>query len=419
MQRDYTIDGNALIGQSGGPTAVINQSVAGVIIEAMMQKPVINIYGSLYGIRGVIDQDLIDLGAQSADTIDMVAKTTGAGLGSIRKSLWDKTTGDVKAEDVAGVFDCFKRYNIRYFFYIGGNDSAETNLIISRNAKKYGWDVRCFHVPKTVDNDLLVTDHCPGFGSAARFVATAVQGIDNDNKSMPGVQIEITMGRNAGWIAAASVLGRKKDSDGPHLIYVPEVEFNVDTFLGDVDAAMRKYGRCLVVASEGIADHIPSLNLDEGDKQFGHKQLSGTNEIGEYLARLVKDELKLKRVRQDTLGYLQRSFPLAISKTDADEAFRAGMSAVNCAMNRMDAIMITLDRRGRGREYHCEMGFTDLENVAEPGKSKEMIKPLPEKYIAGSNNIHRDAFAEYAEPLVGGLPERCEWERIRPRPEYD
>ena len=279
--------GNALVGQSGGPTCVINQSLVGIVEACSQSAAVRSVYGALHGIQGILDEDLIDLGAESRDNLEKVARTPCAALRSVRK----KPT----REECEQVLKVLQAHDVRFFFYIGGNDSAETAHILNEIAVAEGYEVRLFHVPKTIDNDLRVTDHCPGYGSAARFVAQALMGDNQDNRSLPGIKIDVVMGRHAGWLTAASVLARRFDDDGPHLVYVPERVFNVDAFIGDVERIYGRHGRCLVAVSEGIHDAggQPILQSQEVDSH-GNVQLSGSGALGDLLANTVKARLGSK-----------------------------------------------------------------------------------------------------------------------------
>src|SRR5262245_30249619 len=289
--------GNALIGQSGGPTAVINQSLVGIVEAARASKSIVNVYGALHGIKGVLEGKLIDLGKESKATLEAVAATPCAALRSVRK----KPT----REECQQALAVFKKHDVRYFFYIGGNDSAETTHIFNELAVAESYDVHVFHVPKTIDNDLRVNDHCPGYGSAARFVAQAVMGDNLDNRSLPGIKIDIVMGRNAGWLTAASALARVHPDDGPHLVYVPEKVFSLERFAADVERVYKKLGRCLVAASEGIHGPDGKTLVDSKEKDsHGNVQLSGSGALGDFLAEHLKKKLGEKlRVRADTFGY--------------------------------------------------------------------------------------------------------------------
>ena len=289
---------------------------------------------------------------------------------------------------------------MRYFFYIGGNDSAETAHILNEIAVEENYEVRLFHVPKTIDNDLRVTDHCPGYGSAAKFVAQAFMGDNQDNRSLPGIKIDIVMGRHAGWLTAASRLARVHEDDGPHLIYVPERTFSMETFIGDVDAMYTKHGRCLVAASEGIhtADGSPLTTSKEVDSH-GNVQLSGSGALGDFLAGEVKARLGSKlRVRADTFGYLQRSFAGVVSEVDAAEAREVGRTAVEVATRgEVPHGSIVIKRHGDGAEYSASFEATALSNVAK------VTRELDPGYIRGDNDID-ESFLTYAVPLAGELP---------------
>jgi 6-phosphofructokinase 1 len=385
--------GNALIGQSGGPTCVINQSLVGLVEAAAGSARVKHVLGALHGIAGVLEEDLIDLGRESKATLEAVARTPCAALRSVRK----KPT----REECERALAVFKAHDVRYFFYIGGNDSAETAHILNEIAVAQGYELRLFHVPKTIDNDLRVTDHCPGYGSAARFVACAMIGDDQDNKSLPGIKIDVVMGRHAGWLTAASALARRFEDDGPHLIYLPEEVFDVDRFLADVDRVHGRLGRCLVAVSEGIhdAEGRPIGATDEVDSH-GNVQLSGSGALGDRLAALIKRKLGEKlRVRADTFGYLQRSFADCVSEVDAAEAREVGRTAMRVALEG-DAPhgSIAITREGDGASYRAGFVRTELANVAK------QTRELDARFRKGGNDVDA-AFHDYARPLVGPLPE--------------
>lgn len=383
--------GNVLIGQSGGPTAVINQSLVG-LVETLVDDPKIGeIYGAVHGIQGILKDKLIDLRREKRSTLEAVARTPCAALRSVRK----KPTREECVEILAGL----RKHHVRYFFYIGGNDSAETAHILDEIASAEAYDVHLFHVPKTIDNDLRETDHCPGYGSAARFVAQAVMGDNQDNRSLPGVKIDVIMGRNAGWLTAASVLARQHDDDGPHLVYVPERVFDLDRFAADVDRVHKARGRCLVALSEGV--HGPdgrSLVDSKETDSHGNVQLSGSGALGDLLAHEVKKRLGEKlRVRADTFGYLQRSFAGLASEVDAKEARAVGKFAAAEALKgkaRHGSISIVRKKKG---EYSVTYAVTDLAKVAK------LTRPLEDRFIRGDNDIAPE-FLDYATPLVGKLP---------------
>ncbi|MBQ9693138.1 MAG: diphosphate--fructose-6-phosphate 1-phosphotransferase, partial [Kiritimatiellae bacterium] len=294
--------GNMLIAQSGGPSMVINQSLVGAILAAKTSDKIVEIYGALHGIQGIFDEAFINLRAEPDDVLLRVAQTPSSALGSVRR----KPT----PEDCRAIFEILARRNIRYFFYIGGNDSAETANIIAEEAERQGYEMCCFHIPKTIDNDLLGNDHTPGYGSAGRFVACAVRGDDLDNRALGGVKIDVIMGRNAGFLTAAAALARQDPDDGPHLVYVPERPFTVDGFVNDVAACMQRYGRCVVAVSEGIrgADgRAIAESFSTETDAHGNVQLT-SGALGENLAAVIRECLKIKRVRADTFGFIQRCF---------------------------------------------------------------------------------------------------------------
>src|SRR5215212_2296085 len=322
--------GNAVVGQSGGPTSVINQSLVGVVREARKHGHIDKLLGARHGVRGIVNDQFVELNNVPEELLGRIAQTPASALGSTR----DKPD----EEYCRNIFKGFERHNVRYFFYIGGNDSADTARIVGEMAKGAGYDLTVYHVPKTIDNDLRVHDHTPAYGSAAKFVAAAIMGDDYDNRSLPGIKVDVIMGRNAGFLTAASVLARRRDGDGPHLIYVPEAPLTEEKFLADVDRVFTKRGRCLIAVSEGVSQpggktwaEAMQGNLDKD--AHGNVQLSGTGALGDFLAGLITRKLqkpggKKLRVRADTFGYLQRSFPGFVSDVDAREAHLVGQTAV-------------------------------------------------------------------------------------------
>jgi len=386
---------NAVVGQSGGPTGVINASLVGVIEEAHKHPEIENLYGAIHAVAGMVKNHFIDLKKLSAETLEVVAASPSSAIGTSR----DKPD----EEYCAKILQVFKDRNIRYFFYIGGNDSANTAYILNTMADEAGYDIRAFHIPKTVDNDLLVTDHCPGFGTAAKFEACALMGDDLDNRALPGVKIDVIMGRHAGFLTAASVLGRKRDDDGPHLVYVPERPVTMEKFVSDVVEVFKDLKRCVVAVSEGVCDvdgvtWAKKLAKQAETDAHGNVQLSGTGALADYLAGRVKAALgPKKRVRADTFGYLQRSYPGIQSPVDVDEARRCGREAVKLAMEQ-DNGSVAIRRTGNGKDYAVELFRTELSNVAEKTKS------MPDEFINAEGNGITDAFIEYAMPLVGELP---------------
>jgi 6-phosphofructokinase len=385
--------GNMLIGQSGGPTVVINQSLVGAILQAKQMKEIGAIYGTLHGMKGILEENFIDLRKETDAELERVANTPASALGSARKKPTDEECGKV--------FEILKKYNIRYYFYIGGNDSAESTHIINEKAKSVGYDLRCYHIPKTIDNDLRENDHTPGFGSAARFVACASMGDNLDSRALPGVKINVIMGRHAGFLTAAAALARVYPDDGPHLVYLPERPFSMAKFAADVEKVYKKLGRCVAAVSEGISDAkgvaIASMFSKEVDSH-GNVQLSGTGALGDLLATEIKKRTGITRVRADTFGYLQRSFAGIVSEVDAREARTVGMLAVKEALNGREPSGSIAIRRKPGKKYAVYFERVPLAKV-----SKE-TRHVPDHFIAKSGNDVTKAFLNYAIPIVGKLP---------------
>jgi len=385
------LKGKMVIGQSGGPTAVINQSLVGAILAAREQAAITGILGAKHGLKGIMEEDFIDLTTQSVAQLEEVATTPAAALGSVRLK-----PGKAECEKV---FEVFKKNDVRFFFYIGGNDSAETAYIISEMAKEANYDFCTIHIPKTIDNDLRVTDHCPGFASAAKFVALAFMGDDRDNKALSGVKINVVMGRDAGFLTAASALARQGEGDGPHLIYLPETTFNVAQFQADVVEQVEKHGRCVIAVSEGIVDADGHPIATSGEKDsHGNLQLSGTGALGDALSAMVKEVLPAgARVRADTFGYLQRSFPTIVSDVDAKEARDVGEFAVSHATSAAENGSIAIKRESSD-PYTSSYFVTPLSTVAREATS---MKP---EYINEAGNNVTQAWLDYVAPLVGKLP---------------
>lgn len=392
------IDGAAIIGQSGGPTAVINQSLVGVIEGLRGYKAVKKIYGMRHGVDGLIKNlPLVDLSAVDSGTLEKIAKTPSAALGSSRAKPTEA--------DGPKIFEACQKNDIRYFFYIGGNDSSDTCRIVHELSIKTGYEMRCFHVPKTVDNDLMMNDHTPGYGSAARYVAMAFMADDRDNASLPGIKINVVMGRNAGFLTAASALARHGDGEGPHLIYLPEVAFDPDRFIDDVKACVSKWGRCQIAVSEGIKNaegkEIGATLISNAQTDaHGNVQLSGSGALGDALSNLIKDKIKSPtgkppRVRADTLGYMQRCWPDA-SPVDAAEARAVGVKAASEAMMGQTDGSVAIIRLSN-HPYRVEKRLVKLQDVA--AKTRHM----PAEFIQGHCDVSR-AFVEYVKPLVGELP---------------
>jgi 6-phosphofructokinase 1 len=387
------LEGKVLVAQGGGPTAVINQSLVGVVIEARKHAQVKRVYGAINGVTGIVNEELLDLSQETTHNLEQVALTPSSGLLSTR----DKPD----EEYCARIFRVLKAHDVRYFFYIGGNDSADTTRIVNHHAELAKYELRCVHIPKTIDNDLVVNDHTPGYPSAARFVALAFMGANLDNRSLPGVYIAVVMGRHAGFLTAASTLGRTAPEDGPHLVYLPERPFDVERFLADVDTTYRKLGRCIIAVSEGVSDKdgtpIMAKLASIGEKDaHGNVQLSGSGALGDQLADAVRKQLKIKRVRADTFGYLQRSFMGVVSDVDQQEAREVGEKAVHFALWHDVDGSVTIHRTGN---YSVDYRLSALSEIAAK------TKHVPDAFIAPAGNDVTDAFYAYARPLVGrGMP---------------
>jgi ATP-dependent phosphofructokinase / diphosphate-dependent phosphofructokinase len=392
--------GNVLVAQSGGPTAVINASACGVIQEALRQGVIEQIYGANNGILGIMQEDLFDLRAESSDTIAGLRWTPSAAIGSCRYKLGDSLEDRAKYQRV---LDVFQAHNIRYFLYIGGNDSMDTADKINRLAAELGYELRVVGVPKTIDNDLVATDHCPGYGSVAKYLATAVMEAGRDNEAMctfDAVTLLEAMGRNTGWIAAATGLARRHEDEAPHLIYVPEIPFSIERFLADVREVHRRLGWAFVVVSEGLVDdegeYVAAQTGALATDAFGHRQLGG---IADFLQRLLEQEVGIK-ARYNKLGTCQRDAIHFASRTDSEEAYRSGQEAVRQAVAGVSGFMITLVRESE-RPYRCGTSLAPLAEVANG------VKYLPRDYLDVAGTQVTGAMRQYAGPLlIGEVPIR-------------
>jgi len=387
------LEGKVVIAQGGGPTAVINQSLVGVTLEARKFPQVTRVYGALYGVQGIVNEEFIDLTQETTHNLEQVAETPSSALLSTRDKPDEKYCMEI--------FKVLKAHDVRYFFYIGGNDSADTVHIVNEQATNADYEFRAIHIPKTIDNDLVLNDHTPGFGSAARFVACAFTGANLDNRALPGVYIGVVMGRNAGFLTASSAMAQKYPDDGPHLIYLPERPFHRENFLNDVKRIYDLYGRCVVAVSEGITDAngIPIVTKLSGNQEkdaHGNVQLSGTGVLGDLLSELVRTQLKIKRVRSDTFGYLQRSFIGCVSDVDQREAREVGERAAHYAIwYNLDG-SISIQRTGF---YSVNYQLENLSDIA--GKTRIM----PDEFINAEGNGITDEFKYYVRPLLGsGFP---------------
>lgn len=385
------LTGNCLVAQSGGPTAVINASLAGVIDEALNHECIEEIYGGLNGVLGILNEDLVDLAAESQQTIRGLRYTPASALGTCRYKLKSST-------DYERVLQVFEAHNIRYFFYIGGNDSQDTADKISKLADEKGYDLRVIGIPKTVDNDLVATDHCPGYGSVIKYIATTVREVALDNESMGQgdlVSIVEVMGRSAGWIAAGASLAKRRDmpNDPPQIICLPEVPFSPEKFLEDVQKVLKRDGYCVVVVGEGLVDQDGNYvaTSSTSTDAFGHMQLGGA---GEYLRGLVEQNLGVKG-RACKLGLAQRAAAHYASQTDNDEAYACGQAAVRAAMDGENDKMVTLIR-GDNDPYTFETGLAPLSEVANG------VKALPTSWINEDGVSLNFQFMKYALPLIQG-----------------
>jgi 6-phosphofructokinase 1 len=383
------LQGKVLVAQGGGPTAVINQSLVGIVLESRKYKSIENVYGALHGVAGIINEEFIDLSQETLENLELVAQTPCSALGSTRD----------KPDEVycAKIIKSLKAHNIQTFFYIGGNDSSDTLRILTNEARKVRYPLRCIHIPKTIDNDLTINDHTPGYSSAAKFVSNAFVGVNLDNRALKGVYVGVVMGRHAGFLTAASALGRKFDTDGPHLIYLPERTFSLKSFIADVQRVYNNIGRCVVAISEGIHNADGKLIVSQLAKKMetdahGNIQLSGTGALADLLTNEIKTKTNIVRVRGDTFGYLQRSFLGCVSEVDQSEARKVATSGVQFANDLERDGTVTIHRTGG---YEVEYRLSPLEDVA--GKTKVM----EDRFISDCATDVTTAFLDYLRPLVG------------------
>ncbi len=383
-----------LIAQSGGPTAAINNSVCGIIVEAMQRDNIGGIYGAINGILGVLNEELVDLRQEDPTTILNLRKTPSAALGSCRYKLSER--------DYTKLMGVFAAHNISYFLYAGGNDSMDTAHKVAQLAAERNYDLHVMGVPKTVDNDLMVTDHCPGYGSVARFNAIAVRDSGLDTEAIyttDTVKIIETMGRDTGWITASTALGKDGPDSAPHLIYLPERPFVSGKFLEDVKSVYDRLGRVVICVCEGLKDEkgefVKASTKKIDTDKFGHSQLGG---VADYLVNLISEKLNLK-ARYDKPGTIQRVSMTCASQTDLEEAYRVGQIAISKAVDGETDKMVTLVRKGSD-PYECETGLVELEKIAL------RTKKVPNEFISKDSNFVSKEFLEYAKPLIGGpLPE--------------
>lgn len=381
--------GNCLIGQSGGPTAVVNATIAGIVSEALNHGNIEEVYGALNGVAGLLQEDLVDLAAESQQAIRGLRYTPGAALGSCRTKL-------KKDAEVARALEVLKAHNIRYYFHIGDGDSQESAAKIAELARAQNYDLKVIGVPKTIDNDVPTTDHCPGYGSAAKFIATTVRelSIDADATAQNDiVTIVEVMGRNTGWLAAAATLAKRRDhpNDPPHLVYVPEVAFDAAKFADDVRRILKREKHCVIVVGEGLVDKDGNYVAVESGDAATAAQFGG---VGDHLKEIVESQVGAK-VRLTRLGVTQRAAAHLASKTDADEAFLAGQAAVKAAIDGESEKMITLVR-GDTDTYSCETGLVAFADLV--GNTKK----LPREWINEDGVSLNFQFYRYATPLIQG-----------------
>jgi ATP-dependent phosphofructokinase / diphosphate-dependent phosphofructokinase len=387
------LKGAAILGQSGGPTSVINASAAGVFIEALKQENITAVYGAAHGIKGILDENFYDISKEDLYELELLKNTPSSSIGSVRYKLKPLKKDP---SDYERLLEVFKKYNIRYFFYNGGNDSMDTCNKISKYFKKSGWACNVVGVPKTIDNDLYGTDHCPGYGSAAKYVATTLMELYHDATvyNTPMVTVVEVMGRNAGWLTAAAQLAVSK-GQGPDLIYLPEVVFDYDQFFKDVEEVVKRKTKAIIVVSEGIKDkdgkyvpeHYSSLSTDS----FGHAQLGGTAAI---LAEQIKEKLNVK-VRSIEFSLLQRSAAHLASKVDVREAYMAGVKAVRAAVKGTTDKMVGFERVS-SNPYKIKYKLVPL------AKAANTEKKVPAEWILPNGKGLTQDFVDYALPLIQG-----------------
>ncbi|HYF82691.1 MAG TPA: 6-phosphofructokinase [Clostridia bacterium] len=390
-----TLKGNCLVAQSGGPTSVINASACGVIQEAFKSGEIDKVYGALHGVFGILNEDLFLFNDESPEEIELMKVTPASALGSCRYKL---KSIEASEKDYRRIIDVFEAHDIKYFFYIGGNDSMDTANKVSQYARRVGYELRAVGVPKTIDNDLPITDHTPGFGSAAKFIATSIKevGLDARVYDYPTVTICELMGRNAGWITASSALAKEFEDDAPHFIYLPEVPFSLEKFGEDVKSAIQKYDYAVVAVSEGIrtkeGKYISEMGTPNAIKDaFGHVQLGGASEV---LQQYITENV-CKKVRIVNYSSIQRCAAHWASLTDNEESFLCGQMAVRYAIEGHTGKMVGM-ARGKGKEYTCETQLIDLNDVAN------IEKKIPAEWMNEEGNFVKQPLIDYMRPLIMG-----------------
>ena len=410
------LEGNLLVAQSGGPTCAVNASVSGVVMEAGKNDFIAEIYGGLNGILGILKEDLCDLNEEKARTIEGLKFTPAAALGTCRYKLDYKKNPEQAARDMDRLFAVFQAHDIRYFLYIGGNDSQDTSHKIHQEAVKRGWELRVLGIPKTIDNDLPHTDHCPGYGSAIKYCSTTVMEIGLDVGSMAtddgAVCIVEVMGRSAGWIAAGTVLAKRAPKDPPHLILLPEIRYNVDAVLARIQEVVKSEGYCVIVVGEGVKNEAgEEIGADKTRTDaFGHPLLSGA---ADKIAEFIQGKLGTK-TRTVKLGYAQRAAAHLASATDIAESFACGEAAVRAAVSGLSGNMVKLVRIS-SEPYKWELGVQSLEDIAN------VEHPIPRDWVSEDGFLPNEKFVEYAHPLIqgdlrlpmeGGLPRYVSLEKV-------
>ncbi len=401
-----SVKNNIVVAQSGGPTAVINSAVCGTIQQAMKSNKIGKIFGATNGILGILREELFDISAEKPEIIEALKQTPAAAIGSCRYKL--KSLDESKT-DYQRIIEVFKAHDIHYFFYSGGNDSMDTADKINKLAAQNGYELICMGIPKTIDNDLACTDHCPGYGSVAKYVAVSAMNAGKDTEALyttDTCKILEVMGRNAGWIAAATGLARREAKDAPHLIYMPEAAFNFEKLVADVKEVYKEFGRVFIVAGEGLKDengnYVTAERSNLGTDSFGHAQLGG---VAEMLKAVIEKEVGIK-TRFNKLGTCQRSAMHFASLTDVNEAYMCGATAVKHALEGLNGKMVTLIRNSNS-PYRCSTGLAELSDVAN-GEKK-----VPAEYINKKENGVTQAMLDYVRPLVQGeAPIKMGWDGL-------
>lgn len=386
--------GTAIVAHSGGPTPVMNASLKGVIEESAKHPEIASLYGARFGIDGVLTEDFIDLFRQPKETIEAVSRTPSSALGTSRR--------EVNNADLNRVLDIFAAYEVRYFFYTGGNGSMGTAHQIETASRGRGYDLAVIGIPKTIDNDLLETDHSPGYASTARFFAHAVRDVGADNRALPG-QVEIVeiLGRNTGWLAAATSLARAEEDDAPHLIYFPEQRLPLEKLLVDIERVYRRLNRCVVAVCEG--------QLNEDGEPFGADTRTGSRgslamNLGHRLAMLVSEKLNI-RARSEKPGLLGRASPAYVSQVDWEEARMCGRAAVQAGLRGESGKMVTILRE-------CSEPYTSITGLADLARVAFLERPFPAEWRNQEGNDVLPSFREYTLPLVGTILPHCRLARI-------